>query len=296
MIDFMQMSNEFLASKLASNRADGTLVWYRCMFDAYVEWTNASGYSDSDLADHDTLIEYLTASRGQGLKEDTVLGRYRALRALFRWCERRGHLEDGNPFDLIDAPTTTSKLPKAITSREMERLCASIQGDSWHAQRDRLIIQFLFFTGVRVGELCRLTLADVDLERRTVRLVRSKTHREGFVPFPKSLAIELAHWIATVRPDADTPALFVGESQDKPLGPLAKGGVTEMLRRRCKAGGMKVYRPHAFRHGCAVAIIQRGGDISLVQRILGHTDTRTSMIYLRFDTDHIKDLYDRVFS
>ena len=295
-MDLQQYMIAFLDQKCASNRADGTLVWYRCMFDAYLEWTNASGYSESDLADHDTLVEYLAASRGQGLKEDTVLGRYRALRALFRWCKQRGHLEDGNPFDLIDAPTTTSKLPKAISWREMERLCASIQSDSWHAQRDRLIIQFLFFTGVRVGELCRLTLADVDLERRTVRLVRSKTHSEGFVPFPKSLATELAYWIATVRPDTDTPALFVGESQDKPLGPLARGGVTEMLRRRCKAAGMKIYRPHAFRHGCAVAIVQRGGDVSLVQRILGHTDTRTSMIYLRFDTDHIKDLYDRVFS
>lgn len=295
MIDFMQMSNEFLASKLASNRADATLVWYRSMFSSYLEWADVSGYSDSDLADHDTLVEFLAASAGQGLKEDTVLGRYRALRALFRWCERRGHLDDGNPFDLIEAPTTTSKLPKAITWREMERLCASIRGDSWREQRDRLIIQFLFFTGVRVGELCRLTLADVDLERRTVRLFRSKTHREGFAPFPSSLTTELAHWIATVRPDADTPALFVGESQDKPLGPLAKAGVTEMLRRRCKAAGMKTYRPHAFRHGCAVAIIQRGGDVSLVQRVLGHTDTRTSMIYLRFDVEQLRGLYDRIF-
>lgn len=295
MIDFMQMSNEFLASKLASNRADGTLIWYRCMFDQYIEWTNASGYSDSDLAHHDTLVEYLTASRGQGLKEDTVLGRYRALRALFRWCERRGHLEDGNPFDLIEAPTTTSKLPKAISWREMERLCASIRGDSWHAQRDRLIIQFLFFTGVRVSELCRLTLADVDLERRSLRVQRYKTHSQGFVPIAKSLATELAHWIENVRPDADTPALFVGEGQNKPLAPLAKVGVTEMLRRRCKAAGMKIYRPHAFRHGCAVAIIQRGGDVSLVQRVLGHSDSRTSLIYLRFDVEHIKELYDRVF-
>lgn len=295
MIDFMTMSNEFLASKLASNRADVTLVWYRCMFAAYAQWADANGYSDSDLTDHDTLVEYLAASHTQGLKEDTVLGRYRALRALFRWCERRGHLEEGNPFDLIEAPTTTSKLPKAITWREMEKLCASIRGDSWREQRDRLIIQFLFFTGVRVGELCRLMLADVDLERRTVRLVRSKTHREGFVPFPKSLATELAHWIEHVRPDAPMPALFVGEGQGKPLGPLTKVGVTEVLRRRCKAAGMKIYRAHSFRHGCAVAIIQRGGDISLVQRVLGHTDTRTSMIYLRFDVDHIKELYDRVF-
>lgn len=297
MLDLTRMIEEFLTSKTASNRSAGTLTWYRNMFDAYLDWTEASGYSDSDLTDYDTLIEYLAASAEQGLKEATVLGRYRGLRALFRWMERRGKLVgEINPFDMIDAPTTTSKLPKAISYREMERLCLSIRGDAWREQRDRLIIQTLFFTGVRVGELCRINLADVDLDRRMMRVLRYKTHIEGFVPFPGSLATELEHWITKVRPDGETTALFVSEGQGKPIGPLLRSGVREMLRRRCLAAGMKIYWPHCFRHGCAVAIIQRGGDVSLVQRVLGHTDTRTSMIYLRFDTDHIKELYDRVFA
>jgi integrase/recombinase XerD len=68
-----------------------------------------------------------------------------------------------------------------------------------------------------------------------------------------------------------------------------------MLRDRCQAAKLPQFAPHAFRHGCGVHIVQRGGDISLVQKILGHQQLATTTVYLRFDSDQLRGLYDRIF-
>jgi integrase/recombinase XerD len=288
----------FMDTKRAGNRAQGTLDWYQFMFDAFLFWADERGYSDNDLYQADAIEEYLIDSAAAGQAPASVLGRYRALRALFRWLERRGKLEaEHNPFDLIEEPKAGEKLPKAISYANMQRLSISIEGQDWHAQRDRLIIQFLFYSGVRVSELVCIRLSDVDLERRSIQVHRQKTNTSGFVPIARSLAQELQHWIEEVRPACASDMLFVSsKAPGHPIGPLLRAGVREMLRRRCLAANMKIQWPHAFRHGCAVYIIQRGGDISLVQRVLGHKDMRTSMIYLRFETDKVREMYDKVFA
>ena len=286
----------FLEAKRAGNRAIATLDWYEDMLEAYLSWATTNDYSANDLYQADAIEEYLIDCGAQGLAPSSVLGRYRVLRALFRWLEKRGKLAvERNPFDFIEAPKTDQKLPKAISYHAMQRLALSIQGHDWRSQRDRLIIQILFYTGVRVSELVGIRLEDVDLGRRSIRVYRMKTRTEEFVPFPKSLVLELQSWIETVRPACDTDVLLVSKEQGQPYGPLLRAGVREMLRRRCLQAGMKIYWPHAFRHGCAVYIIERGGDVSLVQKVLGHKDLRTSLIYLRFDTDTVRTLYDKVF-
>lgn len=297
MDDLARYAQAFLMAKDAGQRSKATLKWYSSNFAAYFSWAATMEYSEVDLYQIDTLEEFFSASSEEGLSPHSVWSRFRTLRALFRWLEKRGKLNEDNPFNFIEFKKPGGLLPKAIPYAEMLKLLLSLKGDNWHTQRDRLLIQVLFYTGVRLSELCRMRIDDVNIDRRLIRVTRAKTGIEEFVPYPKSLADEMRRWIEMIRPICATNALWpASEFDGAPIWAIASGGVAEMLRRRCKAAKLKHYTAHTFRHGCAVYMIERGGDLSLVKDVLGHRSVETTIIYLRFSTDKLLSLYDRVFA
>lgn len=297
-MDIAVYMHDFIQTKRAALRSADTIRHYKYVFDAYMRWAGERDYSQSDLYQSETIEQFLSDGVQRNLSPMTIHDLFRGLRALFRWLEDRKLLEtETNPFDLLEIPRKTSKLPNAISYHEMQRLVLFLAGDGWRDHRDRLIIQLLFFCGIRASELCRLRVTDVDFERRAILVRRYKTRNEEFVPFPRSLAPELARWLEEVRPACNYDALLVGaEFNGSVVTPFHITGLQQMLRRRCLQAKVKVYRPHAFRHGCARFIVERGGDVSLVKSILGHKDVSSSLIYLRFNIDGTRDLYDRIFT
>lgn len=297
------LADEFYTSKAAAGRSHETVVAYMRHIGNFIDWATERGFIDSDLVGSvgaETIEEYMVWQRNTGYAESTIRSGFRHVRALYRWIERRhGVMEEGNPFDMLTEPKAPKLLPKAISAAQVHVLLHSIKGDRWIQHRDRLIIKTLFETGLRQGELVALTTNDVDLERRRLRVMRWKVKREDLVPISKSLREEFEAWLTTQRPECDHdslwPAYLIG-GKGSVGGPLTAAGLKQLLRYRCKRAGMKNYFPHSFRHGCAVRIIQAGGDITLVQKVLGHADIRSSEQYLRFDTDGVQALYDRIFT
>lgn len=295
-------AQEFLASKAASGRSPNTVYSYQYSFDGFCNWCEENGFTDNDLVGSigaETIEEHLLALSNQGFAPHTIAQRFRSLRALYRWIEQRyGRTEQRNPFDMLSEPSTPNLLPKAVTYAQLQVLLHSIKGDQWMQHRDRLLIKMFFYTGLRLGEMATVTINDLDLERRRLRVFRWKTKQEEFVPFSLSLQEELKIWLDVQRPACDHNGLwpaYGGGKDSVSSEPLQPQGIRQMMRYRCKRAGLPKFLPHALRHGCAVHVIERGGDISLVQRLLGHQDISTSSIYLRFNTDQVKKMYDRVF-
>lgn len=304
-MNLQTLSNEFLASKAAGNRSSNTIYSYQWNFENFTQWCEQEGYTGNDLVGSigaETIEEHLLYMANCDYRPHTIIQRYRALRALYRWIERRhGRMELGNPFDMLNEPKTPDLLPKAVTYAQLQVLLHNIKpskyGAAWTATRDRLIIKMFFYTGIRVSEMATLRIDDVDLERRRLRVTRHKTKGVDLVPFSRSLAGELCEWLTTGRPACDHDGLWPASTGDRRMAPepLTTNGIEQMCRYRSDSAGLGTIKPHALRHGCAVHIVQSGGDISLVKRILGHKDIRTSQIYLRFDTDQVTGLYDRIF-
>jgi site-specific recombinase XerD len=304
-MDLRILTAEFLASKAAGGRSPATIYNYQWNLESFLTWCNQEGFTGNDLVGPvgaETIEEHMLYMANCDYRPHTISQRYRALRALYRWVERRhGRMEAGNPFDMLTEPTTPDLLPKAATYAQLQVLLHSIKpskyGVSWTAQRDRLILKLFFFTGIRVSEMASLRIEDVDLERRRLRVQRHKTKSIDLVPFSRSLHAELTAWLSGQRPAAPHGGLWPASTGDRHIAPepLTDGGIKQMCRYRCEAAGLPVLMPHSLRHGCAVYIIEKQGDISLVKRILGHKDIRTSQIYLRFDTDQVTGLYDRIF-
>lgn len=304
-MDLRILTAEFLASKAAGNRAPATIYNYQWNLDSFGDWCAAEGYAANDLVGSmgaETIEEHLISMTNDDYSPHTILQRYRAVRALYHWIEKRhGRSSLDNPFRMLQEPTTPDLLPKAVTYAQLQVLLHSITpsvyGANWTCPRDRLIIKLFFYTGLRVSEMATLTLADIDLERRRLRVTRHKTKGVDLVPFSRSLHSEMNAWLTAQRPACGHHGLWPASTGDRSIAhePLTIQGIRQMVRYRSERAGLPPMFPHSLRHGCAVHIIERGGDISLVKRILGHKDIRTSQIYLRFDTDQVTGLYDRIF-
>lgn len=300
-MDLQVLTTEFLASKAAAGRAGTTVDFYYWQFKGFMEWCERENYTDSDLMGSvgaETIEEHQLWMANSDYAAHSIVQRYRALRALYRWIEKRhGRFDQGNPFDLLSEPKTPDLLPKATTYPQLQVLLHSINGELWTNPRDRLIIKLFFYTGLRVSEMATLNIEDVDLDRRRLRVTRHKTRGVDLVPFSRSLQADLTAWLTAQRPPCTHDGLWPASTGNHVPAPepLTTSGLRQVVRYRSEAAGMATMFPHSLRHGCAVHIIERGGDISLVKRILGHRDIRTSQIYLRFDTDQVTGLYDRIF-
>lgn len=300
-MDLHTLTTEFLASKAAGNRSPATIYNYQWNLASFLDWCEQEGYMGNDLVGSigaETIEEHLLYMANLAYSAHTITQRYRALRALYHWIERRhGAIDAGNPFARLTEPSTPDLLPKAATYAQLQVLLHSIKGELWTHPRDRLILKLFFYTGIRVSEMASLTVADIDLERRRLRVTRHKTKGVDLVPFSRTVQADLAAWLTTQRPPCPHDGMWPASNGNRGAlpDPLTTSGVKQMCRYRSEKAGLPMILPHALRHGCAVHIIERGGDISLVKRILGHKDIRTSQVYLRFDTDQVTGLYDRIF-
>lgn len=306
-MDLHELSEKFYTSKAGVGRSPHTITTYKMHITDFLKWCDSIGYTASDLVGVTgaEVIEehFLYMKVERDLSDATVSGRFRSLRTLYRWIERRvGPIDGGNPFLWLTQPSEPDLLPKHITFAELNVLLHaikrdSIKGDHWLNCRDRLIIKTLFYTGLRASEMITLHIGDVDCTNRKMRVMRWKTGVEQFIPLSRSLADDMRAWLDSQRPDVPHDGLWpIADPHYRPTAePMQYFGLRQILRRRCEAATIKAYGPHAFRHGCAAHIINRGGDISLVKDLLGHRSIETTQVYLRFDMTRLQSGLDRIF-
>lgn len=281
----------------ARRRADKTVAWYAEQFAAFDRWRLGRGLADA-LPDADALDAYIADQHLAGHRPSTVHARFRSLRALCNWLQRRKKIEAAdNPFVLLapdDAPAVPQEIRRHISVAEVDRLLAVMAGRSWLDARDRLIVLLLFYSGLRVSELCGLDVADVDSVRCEV-LVRwqyAKGEKSRVVPCVEDVRPALASYLYS-RPAHDAALLLASDGYAGVTGRLTREGVRQMLIRRCQAAEIEYYNPHAFRHGFAMWLLNSGARLTTVSTAMGHSDTAiTSKTYAHTTTVTVRREYE----
>lgn len=282
----------FCQSLLAKNRSARTAEWYRAGVWRFLDWLQRRGLQNGNWLRPEIIEQYLAENRapaplGDGNAPATVAGHYRALVGWFKWLVERGYLAS-SPMTQVQAPHVPRSEPRRTQLDEYVALIDSIPAGDWINLRDRLIIQTLFLCGLRLGECARLTAEDY---RTTDHLLRADG-KTGLHLVPLLPAVERA-FVAYLflRPESTDPALFLSStggrrSRDRAMQPKA---IYLMLRRRCRAAGLRPLNPHSFRHGLAMYLLNEGGDMSLVQKVLGHAQiSTTSRHYANWLTDGLQ--------
>ncbi len=286
---------EFLNSRQAAGKRPKTIRFYSDNIGSYLTFLEHNQINGSKWAQPRTFEEFFNHERKRGLSDTSINARFRALRAFCNWLVGRGYIEQ-SPIAAVEEPKRTVRPPRRITLEQFQRLLNSIPttGATWLDCRDKLIIEMLFWTGLRLGEIVALRLDDIDLDSRLLRIREAKGRRSRFVPFPLSMNETFRRCLLT-RPAVETQSLYISSDFEfRPLGTLGHSGVAQMLKRRCSGAGLPCYNPHSFRHGFAMAMLNAGNiEMGVLAKILGHRSPAvTQAIYADWETTSLRRAYD----
>lgn len=253
----------------------------------------------------DHLHQYLRALHTEKTKAASVARKVSSLRQFFKF----GMLELGletNPADQLRSPAQTKRLPKFLTHEAIEKLLlATVTGLPYPESireaavlRDRAMVLLLYATGLRVSELCGLTMHGIDLALSYVR-VRGKGGKERIVPFARIARDALDEYLAKGRPVLLRDSLRHGKNSDDLF--LSRRG--EGLTRQSFWGTLKdlaviagiseTISPHRLRHSFATHLLGAGMNLRSLQSLLGHSDLSTTQIYTHVTPERLKDLHKK---
>jgi integrase/recombinase XerD len=244
-----------------------------------------------EAATRDDVLEHLATLARTGLSPRSRARHLAALRGFHRFLEDE-KLCPRDPTDDLDTPKAARKLPVFLTLPEVEALLAAADERTVTGSRDRAMIQLLYATGLRVSELTKLKVQDVNLRDGYV-MTMGKGRKERVVPIGRLAKEKLDAYLQSARPallkGATVPALFVTPRR----AAFSRMGFWKLLRRYAlKAGIMKPLSQHKLRHSFATHLLERGADLRAVQAMLGHADLSTTQIYTHVNAARLRAVYD----
>jgi len=240
---------------------------------------------------------FLAALTRQGLGKRSQGRTLSAVRSLFRFACREGTL-GANPAQTVRTPKYPKKLPRHLRPGEVENLLeAPAAGEGPLAVRDCAILELLYATGLRVGELVSLDWGMVDLAARMLR-VMGKGRKERMVPFGRPAAAALRSWLAVWETVRAPQALDRSLENSEPVFLGARGGrladrVVRFMIDKWVAGAELPagVHPHTLRHTFATHLLENGADLRAIQELLGHSSLSTTQKYTHLEVERLLAVY-----
>jgi integrase/recombinase XerC len=242
------------------------------------------------------LRTWLAAAASAGAARTTLARRTSAVKAFTAWAMRRGLLTT-DPAARLQVPKAHRILPAVLRQDQaLDAMAAAKsgaeQGDPL-ALRDRLIVEMLYATGIRVSELCGLDVDDVDTRHRLVRVL-GKGNKQRTVPFGVPAADALRAWLTDGRPALVTaesgPALLLGARGRRLDVRQARTVVHQTVS---AVNGAPDMGPHGLRHSAATHLLEGGADLRVVQELLGHSSLATTQLYTHVAVSRLRAVHDQ---
>jgi integrase/recombinase XerC len=242
------------------------------------------------------LRTWLATAAAAGAARTTLARRTSAVKAFAAWAARRGLLAS-DPAARLQVPKAHRTLPAVLRQDQALQAMAAAksgaeQGDPL-ALRDRLIVEMLYATGIRVSELCGLDIDDVDTRSRLVRVL-GKGNKQRTVPFGVPAADALRSWLTEGRPALVTagsgPALLLGTRGRRLDVRQARTVVHQTV---AAVNGAPDIGPHGLRHSAATHLLEGGADLRVVQELLGHSSLATTQLYTHVAVSRLRAVHDQ---
>lgn len=264
-----------------------TLEAYAHDLGLFIAHLGDVGLEDVGVAEISSFLLSLSR-RGVGARSQA---RYlSSLRGFFRYAVAE-RFTRADPTELVEAPRKMRKLPHVLTREEVVRLLEAPSRGSAAGTRDAAMLHTMYAAGLRVSELVRLELGDVQLEAGFLAAF-GKGRKRRVVPIGDVARDHIKAWLvfreAWARPG--TKALFVTSRG----GAMTRQGFWKLIKRYAVGAGiLKVVSPHKLRHSFATHLLQGGADLRAVQTMLGHADIATTQIYTHVTGDHLRTMHER---
>lgn len=247
--------------------------------------------------DHITIREWMAELHDKNKKKTSIARKLASVRTLFQFLVREGKLEM-NPAKLVSTPRIERKLPNHLSMEDAVRFIESPDLETDLGKRDRAILEFLYATGTRVGELVNLNLKDIDFRERLVR-VTGKRNKQRILPFGEPALQSLMFYLEQSRPvflnncppaERDEQAVFLNYQGTR----ITTRSVGRMIDKHIKlCADIHHISPHSLRHSFATHLLDSGADLRDIQELLGHARLTTTQIYTHVSMEKLIEVYDR---
>ena len=245
------------------------------------------------------IRNFLAHETLSGISKRSNARRVIALRQFYEYLVKNNYVEF-NPFIVISTPKVDKKLPEFMYLEEINNLFElNSQRKDFLMHRDQAIIELLFSSGLRVSELVNLTLQDLNLKERMMRIV-GKGNKERIVPFSlktqKTLSVYLENTRKQLISDSGnmigTNYVFLNSRGEK----LTTRGVEYILQEiENKTGVTLSLHPHKFRHSFATHLLNQGLDLRTIQELMGHASLSSTQVYTHVSNQKMHDEYEKAF-
>jgi integrase/recombinase XerC len=244
-----------------------------------------------DKVNRQVLRDYLAYLMEQGIVKASIARKLSAIRSFYRYLVREGILES-SPIEKTSSPKLDKRLPEFLSLDEVERLLNAPDLSTSKGQRDRALLELLYASGLRVSELVRLDLGEVNLDTNEIR-VWGKGSKERMVLMGKPASEALRNYLEQGRPKLlgdkkKTSALFINRYGQR----IPERRVQKMLEDYAKKAGIeKRVHPHMLRHTFATHLLDGGADLRVVQELLGHAQLSSTQIYTHVTKSQARKVY-----
>lgn len=278
-LNFCRIEKGLAANSLAAYSAD-------------LERFSAFAGEGGEIPDRDRIRQYLDTLYRAGLSNRSIARHLTTLRSFFGFLMREGRLAS-DPTEHMGTPKQWQTIPKYLSLEQIEKIIQAPDLSRPNGLRDRAMMELLYATGLRVSELCRVGLGDLDLNFGVIRTT-GKGNKQRLVPVGTSAIEAVRAWTGTGR-----PAMLKGRAS-RYLFVTARGGC---LSRQAfwkllagygrKAGIFHGLTPHVLRHSFATHLLEGGADLRSVQVMLGHADISTTQIYTHVMRSRLRETVDK---
>ena len=293
--NFNEWVNGFVDYVYSKNsHSENTVESYKRDLLQFVEYLNKENIQSFNDVTYPIVLNYISVIRygSKMLNNRSIARKCSALRSFYTYLEERKVVIE-NPFVQVKLGKNERKLPDFLFVDEIDNLFESIDLNTTIGMRNRVLLELIYASGLRVSEAVNLKINDLDLEECFVRIL-GKGKKERIVPFYESIRDLLKIYIQTTRYEImlqnnqTHSYLFVNLKGEK----LTSRGIQYILNEQVKKSGLSnSVHPHTLRHSFATHLLDGGCDLRIVQELLGHSSLSTTQIYVHTTTKKLKDSY-----
>jgi integrase/recombinase XerC len=244
---------------------------------------------EGQFPDHHHIREWIVDMMNRGITARSVNRKLSALKSFYHYLVRENILES-NPVKKVILPRTDKKLPAFVHEKNMDMLLDNINfGDDFEGIRNRLIIEMLYFTGMRVNELTGLTCSDLNLYESTLKVL-GKRNKERIIPLIPEIVSTLNDYL-TRRPEVTAPdngSLLLTLKGGKVYNRMVYRIVNQYLT---LVTTLDKRSPHVLRHTFATHMLNKGADLNAIKEILGHANLSATEVYTHNTFEKLKKIY-----
>lgn len=290
----MLFLEQFLYYLNTEKRLSGsTVLSYKTDVHQFSDFLKKDGFGDDLLRVSPLEIrQWVIYLMDSGLTARSVHRKMSSLRHFYRYFIREGHIRN-NPADGLVLPKTSRKLPVYVEEDAMQRLFEDIEFTAdFQGIQDRLILELLYGSGLRLSELIHLRKDQVDTERQVLR-IRGKGSKDRLVPYPRCLQGLIRDYleIRVSEPEGEDASYFFLTEKGKKLYPKF---VYRLVNKYLSyVTTVKKRSPHTLRHSYATHLLNHGADLNAIKELLGHSSLAATQVYTHTDLAKLKRIHKK---